>query len=84
MRVWCKLKVEDRIRQDVTLSAEDFASALHAVCEHFDLTKPIVCNKHLNEIKNFRRTVFYADDFIESVDFDTLDIEIIVLKKKHE
>jgi hypothetical protein len=38
--------------------------------------------KHYAEIKNFRRTVFYPDDFIEPVSFDTLELEIIVKKKK--
>ncbi len=82
MRVWGKLKAEDMILQDITLNSPDFESALVAVCEHFDLTKPIICKKHLNEIKNFRRTIFYADDFIESINFDTFEIEIIVNKKK--
>lgn len=82
MRVWGKLKVEDSIREEVTLAADDFESSLILVCEHFDLTKPIILQKHISEIKQFNRTVFYADDFIEAVDFDTLEIEIIVIKKE--
>lgn len=82
MRVWGKLKTEDRIICDVTLTQDDFMAALTAVCDHFDLTKPIVCAKHLGEITNFNRTIFYADDFVEPVDFDTFEIEIINIKKK--
>jgi len=76
------IKVEDRIREDVTVSADDFMGSLMKVCEHFDLTKPIMVQKHYNEIERFNRTIFYADDFIEAVDFDTLEVEIIVIKKK--
>lgn len=82
MRFWGKIKIEDGMKRDVTLEAPDFLSALAAVCDAFDLSKPIVCTKHHAEIKAFRRTVFYADDFVDGVDFDTLDIEVIGKKKK--
>ena len=82
MRVWGKLKIEDRIQTDVTIVRDTFTDALCAVCDHFDLTKPIVCAKHISEIDHFNRTIFYPDDFVESVPFDTLEIEIINIKKK--
>jgi len=81
MRVWGMIKIEDRIKQDVTIDADDFMSSLMQVCEHFDLTKPIMVQKHFNEIERFGRTIFYPDDFIEAVPFDTLEIEIIEIKK---
>ena len=82
MRVWGMIKVEDRIQSDVTVTADDFMGSLMKVCEHFDLTKPIMVQKHYREIERFNRTVFYPDDFIEAVPFDTLEVEIIVIKKK--
>ena len=81
-RWWGKLKIEDRIQQDCTILAVGFPGALAAVCKHFDLTRPIVTRKHENEMDQFGRTVFYPDDFIESVPFDTMEIEIIRSKKK--
>ena len=81
-RWWGKMKVEDRIRQDVTVAADDFAAALSDVCEQLDLTKPIVTRKHENEMSRFNRTVFYPDDFIESVRFDAMEIERLVDRKK--
>ncbi len=82
MRFWGKIKIEDRITTDVTLEDKDFLNALSAICDRLDLSKPIICAKHHAEIKSFRRTVFYADDFVETVDFDTLEIEIIGKSKK--
>ena len=82
MRAWGKIKTEDTIRDDVTVVSGDFESCLIKVCEHFDLTKPIIVAKHKNEINRFSRTVFYPDDFIEQTWFDTLEIEIISEKKK--
>jgi len=82
MRWWAKIKIEDRICSDVTLSADSFEEALFASCEHFDLAKPIVTGKHEAEIRNFFRTVFYPDDFVEECTFDTFEIEKINVKKR--
>lgn len=82
MRYWGKIKIEDRIQKDLTVEEKDFLGALAAICDSLDLSKPIVCAKHHAEIKSFSRTVFHPDDFVESVDFDTLEIEVIGKKKK--
>jgi len=82
LRFWGKIKIEDSIKTDVTLEEKDFPSAVSAVCDRLDLSKPIICAKHHGEIKSFRRTVFYPDDFVETVYFDTLEIEIIGKNKK--
>lgn len=82
MRFWGKIKIEDIMKNDVVLEEKDFLSALSAICARLDLSKPIICAKHHSEMKLFSRTVFYPDDFVESVDFDTLEIEIIGKKKK--
>ena len=82
MRFWGKIKTEDRIIRDLVQEETDFHAALVSLCSRLDLGKPIVCNKHVNEIRSFGRTIFYPDDFIEGVDFDTLEIEIIDIRKK--
>ncbi len=82
MRYWAKLKTEDVILEQTTAEAADFTAALITVCNAFDLSKPIVCEKHNAEVRNFSRTVFYPDDFLDAVHFDTLEIEIITKKKK--
>jgi len=81
MRYWGKLKTEDRIIRELVHEDKDFISALVALCNGFDISKPIVCDKHLKELRMFRRTVFFPDDFVEGVDFDTLEIEIFDNKK---
>ncbi len=84
MRFWGKIKKEDRIQSDLVEESRDFASALTAICDRFDIGKPIVCDKHRKEMKSFRRTLFYPDDFVESVTFDTFEIEIIDMKKQKQ
>lgn len=82
MKFWAKIKTEDRILKDTVVNGEDLKSAVAAVCDEFDLAKPVLLEKHINETSQFNRTVFYPDDFIESVCFDALEIEKIVTKKK--
>ena len=84
MRFWGKIKIEDIMKADVTLDEKDFAGAVSAICDKLDQSKPIICAKHHSEIKSFSRTVFYPDDFVESVDFDTFEIELIGKNKKNE
>ena len=84
MRFWGKIKTEDRIQCDLVQEDKDFSSALTALCDRFDIGKPIVCDKHLKEVQSFRRTLFYPDDFVESVSFDTFEIEIIDTKKSKQ
>ena len=81
MRYWGKMKTEDRIIRDLVCEDTDFVSALVELCKGLDISKPIVCDKHLKELRMFRRTVFFPDDFVERVDFDTLEIEIFDNKK---
>jgi hypothetical protein len=82
MKYWAKIKIEDRMLKDVIVEGEDLRSAVAAVCDAFDLSKPIMLDKHLNETRDFNRTVFYPDDFVDSVSFDSLEIEKISTKKK--
>ena len=81
MRFWGKLKIEDRIIRDLVQEEKELSGALESLCNRFDIGKPIVCDKHAYELSEFRRTVFYPDDFIEAVDFDTFEIEIIDKQK---
>jgi hypothetical protein len=83
MKYWAKLKREDIIMQHVTVEGADFFAALTEACAALDLSKPVVCEKHRAEISKFARTVFYPDDFVEAVPFDTMEIEIITKKKKY-
>lgn len=64
------------------VTGDDLKSAVAAICNEFDLSKPIVLEKHLNETASFNRTVFYPDDFVETVSFDSFEIEKIATKKK--
>lgn len=51
--------------------------ALDDVCLRFDLSKPIWLDKNISEFKRHRKTRFSRDNFIDQIDFDYLEIQII-------
>ena len=43
----------------------------------FDLQEPIWLDKNIAEFKKVDKTQFYQDNFIEQIDFDFLEIQVI-------
>ena len=82
MKFWGKIRIGEKLIKDAVVESQDFKGAVNLICDKFDLSKPIILEKHMNEIKNFNITVFQSDDFVESVKFDSFEIEKIVTKKK--
>ena len=58
--------------------------ALEAACRQLDISRPIWLDKHTREWDEFGQSRFLPDDFLESVDFQRLEIEFIApdAKKK--
>ena len=88
IRLWGIIRKHNRMRQNevVELPGDDLAEAMldgiQAVCEVLDLPRPVILSKHENELLQFNRTRFTADDFMEPIAFDALEIEHLVEKKK--
>ena len=51
--------------------------ALDEVCSKFDLSKPIWLDNTIAEFKRHRKARFTQDNFIDSIDFDYLEIQVI-------
>ena len=51
--------------------------ALEEACYEFDLGKPIWLDKNIREFKRLSKTRFNSDNFIETINFDFLEIQII-------
>ena len=52
-------------------------SALDDICSEFDLSRPIWLDANVREFKRYKRTRFKADNFVETIDFDYLEISIL-------
>ena len=90
MRIWAKVLQDQRIMREAVREfasarpsdMEGWSSLLHELCQDLDLCRPVVLRKHVNDLARFSRVVFKPADFIESVDFDEFEIEVLSEKKK--
>ena len=83
-RLWGKLFKDNRMLKDTVIenSSSDTRThkifqALDDICYQFDLGKPIWLDSNVTDFKRHRKTRFTSDNFMESIDFDYLEIHII-------
>ena len=83
-RLWAKIFKDNRMLKDTVIcndSAETRThkvfSAIEDLCYEFDLSKPIWLDSSIEEFKRHDKVRFGADSFIESIDFDYLEIQVI-------
>lgn len=84
-RVWGRTFKSNKMLQSTTIELDipdetrthKVFMALEQICEEFDLSNPIWLDSNINEFKRIARTRFYADSFVESIDFDYLDFYVI-------
>ena len=84
MRIWFKIWKNNHLIKD-TVIADDSGDtrthkifgALDQVCYEFDLSKPIWLDGTIAEFKRHGKARFYQDNFVETIDFDFLEIHVI-------
>lgn len=83
-RLWGKIWSENHLIKDyvVCIDKNDTRThkvfqALEEVCYKFDLEKPMWLDKNIRDFKKHAKTKFRADNFIEEIDFDYLEIQVI-------
>lgn len=84
-RMWGKLFSKNRLiadsvtcndHPDMTRTHKVF-EALDIFCHDFDLSKPIWLDSNIEEFRRTKKTRFRQDSFIEPIDFDYFEFEII-------
>ena len=83
-RLWAKIIKDNHLLKD-TVICDDSAEtrthkvfhAIEEVCYQFDLGKPIWLDSTITEFKRHDKARFTADNFIEAIDFDYMEIQII-------
>lgn len=83
-RLWGKIWKENHLIKDTVICDESddtrthkIFHALDAICYEFDLSKPIWLDSNIEEFKKRDKTRFTKDNFVDSIDFDYLEIHII-------
>ena len=85
LRIWGKIYKNNKLINDTVIENNsktmDFTTKIDMVmeelCLYFDLQKPLWLNENLKDLNRFSRTVFTQSHFIEEINFDYLEIEII-------
>ena len=83
-RMWGKMWKDNRLLKDIMIENGDSDTRTHKVfhalddiCMEFDLGKPIWLDSNVQDFKRHSRTRFRQDSFIEEIEFDYLEIQII-------
>lgn len=84
-RLWAKIFKDNRMQRDLVICNDDntlnrtkkIFAAVDEICYQFDLSKPIWLDATISDFKKHDKTRFTQDNFIESIDFDYLEIHII-------
>ena len=83
-RLWAKVFQDNHLLRDTVICDESndtrthkIFHALDEVCHQFDLGKPIWLESTIQEFKRHSKTRFYQDNFIEHIEFDYLEIQVI-------
>ncbi|HHY82543.1 MAG TPA: hypothetical protein GX505_07675 [Clostridiales bacterium] len=84
-RVWGILKRNNKIIADMVavcensdLADEDkLQECILKICNKFDLQKPMWLHKNEREFAKYNRAVLNQDNFIESISFDTFELELL-------
>ena len=83
-RLWGKIWKDNHMIKDTVIcdDSEDTRThkifhALQEICYDFDLANPIWLDKTINDFKRHSKTRFYQDNFVETIDFDYLEIQVI-------
>lgn len=85
MRIWGKLWKNTKMIQDTVIECYDPSmsrtakvyDSLDQICEQFDLSKPIWLDINKQDFIRSSKCRFTSDSFIESIDFDYLELQVI-------
>lgn len=84
MRIWFKIIKDNHLLCDTTITdnsdetrTHKIFHAIEKVCYEFDLGKPIWLDSNIAEFKRHAKTRFRQDSFIETIDFDFLEMHVI-------
>ena len=83
-RLWGKFWKENRLIKDTVICDDSHDTrthkifhALDAICYEFDLGKPIWLDSNIKEFQKRDKTRFTQDSFVEGIEFDYLEIQVI-------
>ena len=90
MKIWYKTVAGEKITGseirefNEKMTEESFLVQLRDVCDKLNVSTPVMLATHFKHFVAFNVVHFKRDDFIDSVDFDRMDVEIVRDKKQNQ
>lgn len=84
-RLWGKIWTKNHLikdtvicdnRKDVNRTRKIYG-AIDEICNQFDLSRPLWLDSNIEEFKRHDKTRFRKDNFIDDIEFDFLEIQVI-------
>lgn len=81
IKLWAKIITDNKIKHDLIYESadnynrEEFFEHISEICYKFNIPTPVIVENHLLNYEEFNMVKFLPRDFVESVDFDKLEIE---------
>jgi hypothetical protein len=84
-RLWAKIFKDNRMIKDMVVCNDNpnlrrtqkIFAAIDDICHEYDLSKPIWLESTIANFKRYDKTRFIQDNFMEPIDFDYLEIQVI-------
>ena len=84
-RMWGKLWKDNHLIKDMVACNANYSmsrtamvfQALDEICHEFDLGRPIWLDSNITDFKRHSKTKFRQDNWIEEIEFDFLEIQVI-------
>ena len=84
--IWVRLMKRNHIMRDGVFpcALPQWQEALDTACHDMDVPRPMLLPHHERDWEEFSQARFLPEHFVESVDFDRMEVEFIDPDKKHE
>lgn len=83
-RLWAKIFHDNHLIKDTVIADASAISrtkkifgAIEKICYEFDLSQPIWLDSNISEFQRLSKVRFYQDNFVEEINFDYLEIQVI-------
>lgn len=83
-RLWCKIFTNNHLVKDTVICdnsdlnrTKKIFNAIEEACLQFDLGRPIWLDSNIKAFRKHSKVKFLADNFIEDIDFDYFEIQVI-------
>lgn len=83
-RMWAREFKNNRMLKDTVIiddtentRTHKVFNAIDKICAEFDLSRPIWLDSNIDEFKKCAKARFRSDSFIDDIDFDFLEVQVI-------